>query len=612
MFAVSFHCWSEEESSFNSSDANIALNTYHPKKATIKHSVFHEIRENWTRQRKELVWSLSKENRERLHKLNTLLSQSRVLSILPLADHVLMFFSSGTLVSFSLRNNDIENIIRKDNFIKATSDPIEVAQLNEKHLVSLLSGSRISVVSPDLRSSVAHAEPLHVPDMPDNACVRTKRSFSAVYWSERIENGARGHLMIISHGKSSEIVARVPFNSLIQDVIFSDLNLDTFWLLEIPDPMNPTSVRMTLYVIKLNQGLKIVDELEIKLKSSVVVCELSPNEEKFVFGCSDNMLIVFDTKTHSAEHLYLPIRPNILCWHPGSHFLAVCSRSGELMLFDVGLSNIEMCSINGSSDKQSVLKLGGIVYSNHSIILKHLKWLSPTQLLVVPLVQPLALISLIIGRQESGALCLIKSHVKNDSFQEAIKVLYSINWNMEPGVAYASLTTICDALIVKPLNYTTETQLEAALASFYAPTRAINDLVVIEYRDHVVRYARRFLHHLLRHRRLQKAFLLATDIGAQDLFLDIHHMALHYKDFELASEASKKVDEMIESPVEEAHDERHHESDSEDDPPAIQRFMKHLSVCNSKRNKGGSGKPAAPQTSPESASTLKIKHFGFV
>ena len=34
---------------------------------------------------------------------------------------------------------------------------------------------------------------------------------------------------------------------------------------------------------------------------------------------------------------------------------------------------------------------------------------------------------------------------------------------------------------------------------------------------------------------------------------------------------------MIESPVEEANDERHHESDSEDDPPAIQRFMKHLS-----------------------------------
>ncbi len=83
---------------------------------------------------------------------------------------------------------------------------------------------------------------------------------------------------------------------------------------------------------------------------------------------------------------------------------------------------------------------------------------------------------------------------------------------------------------------------------------------------------------------------------------------------------------MIESPVEEAHDERLQESDSEDDPPAIQRFMKHLSgnrlfsrneltggsVRNSKRNKDGSGKPAAPQPTPENASTLKIKHFGFV
>ncbi|CAG5099766.1 Oidioi.mRNA.OKI2018_I69.XSR.g16675.t1.cds [Oikopleura dioica] len=538
-FAVSFHCWSEEESVFNSSDANIALNSYHPKKPTMKHSVFHEMREHWTRSRKEVIWSLSKENRDRLQKLNALLTQNRVLSILPrpLDSSVLMMFSNGSLVSFSLRNNDIDNITKKDKFIQHSSDPVDVAQVSEKYVVSLLSGSRISVIPPDLHRQISPPEPLYIVDMPDNACIRTKGSFSAVYWSERIEDGARGHLMIISHSGNSEIVARVPFNSLIQDVIFSELNADSFWLLEIPDPVNPTNIRMTLYSIKLNQGLKIVDELEIQMKSSVVVCELSPNEEKFCFGCSDNMLIVFDTKTHSAEHVYLPVRPSILSWHPGSHFLAVSSRNGEVMFFDVGLTCIEL----------------------------------------------------------------------NDKISDPC-----------PGVAYASLTTICDALIVKPLNYTTETQLEAALASFYAPTRAINDLVVIEYRDHVVRYARRFLHHLLRHRRLQKAFLLATDIGAQDLFLDIHHMALHYKDFELASEASKKVDEMMESPGEDdGRDERHDDHqdvDSEDDPPAIQRFMKHISARNSKeRKKGdGKGKPPPAQPTPENASTLKIKHFGFV
>ena len=96
-------------------------------------------------------------------------------------------------------------------------------------------------------------------------------------------------------------------------------------------------------------------------------------------------------------------------------------------------------------------------------------------------------------------------------------------------MAYSALTTIIDSLIVQPLNYNRETQLEGALAAFYAPTRTLSDLVVIEYRDHVLRYARRFFHHLLGHRRLQKAFLLANDIGAHDLFLDVHHMALHFK-----------------------------------------------------------------------------------
>ena len=101
----------------------------------------------------------------------------------------------------------------------------------------------------------------------------------------------------------------------------------------------------------------------------------------------------------------------------------------------------------------------------------------------------------------------------------------------------------------------------------------MNDLIVLEFRDHILRYARRFFHHLLRHRRLQKSFLLAIDIGAQDLFLDVHHMALHYKEFGLAAEAARKVDECIES------DEYEHSGADSDDNQAegtIQRFMKHV------------------------------------
>uniref|UniRef100_A0A3Q2QLR1 Uncharacterized protein n=1 Tax=Fundulus heteroclitus TaxID=8078 RepID=A0A3Q2QLR1_FUNHE len=62
-------------------------------------------------------------------------------------------------------------------------------------------------------------------------------------------------------------------------------------------------------------------------------------------------------------------------------------------------------------------------------------------------------------------------------------------------------------------------QLEAALRVFYAPAAPLSDTVILEYREPVSKYARRLFHHLLRHERFEKAFLLAVDLEARDLFM---------------------------------------------------------------------------------------------
>ena len=62
-------------------------------------------------------------------------------------------------------------------------------------------------------------------------------------------------------------------------------------------------------------------------------------------------------------------------------------------------------------------------------------------------------------------------------------------------------------------------QLEAALGTFYAPVKPLSEVTVLEYRDPISRLARRFFHHLLQFTRFDKAFLLAVDIGARDLFM---------------------------------------------------------------------------------------------
>ncbi len=67
-------------------------------------------------------------------------------------------------------------------------------------------------------------------------------------------------------------------------------------------------------------------------------------------------------------------------------------------------------------------------------------------------------------------------------------------------------------------------QLEAALGTFYAPVKPLTEVTVLEYRDPISRLARRFFHHLLRYTRFDKAFLLAVDIGARDLFMVTCHI----------------------------------------------------------------------------------------
>uniref|UniRef100_A0A8C3PPN0 Uncharacterized protein n=1 Tax=Calidris pygmaea TaxID=425635 RepID=A0A8C3PPN0_9CHAR len=77
-------------------------------------------------------------------------------------------------------------------------------------------------------------------------------------------------------------------------------------------------------------------------------------------------------------------------------------------------------------------------------------------------------------------------------------------------------------LVSLPLCLNSAAQLEASLGTFYAPTRPLLDATVLEFRDPISRYARRFFHHLLRYQRFEKAFLLAVDIGARDLFMVSH------------------------------------------------------------------------------------------
>lgn len=49
---------------------------------------------------------------------------------------------------------------------------------------------------------------------------------------------------------------------------------------------------------------------------------------------------------------------------------------------------------------------------------------------------------------------------------------------------------------------------------------------------------------MLRYQRFEKAFLLAVDIGARDLFMDIHYLALDMGELALAEVARRRADDI--------------------------------------------------------------------
>lgn len=53
-----------------------------------------------------------------------------------------------------------------------------------------------------------------------------------------------------------------------------------------------------------------------------------------------------------------------------------------------------------------------------------------------------------------------------------------------------------------------------------------------------------FFHHLLRHERFEKAFLLAVDLEARDLFMDLHYVASDKGEVVLADVAKRKANEI--------------------------------------------------------------------
>ncbi|XP_051501761.1 WD repeat-containing and planar cell polarity effector protein fritz homolog isoform X1 [Myxocyprinus asiaticus] len=328
---------------------------------------------------------------------------------------------------------------------------------------------------------------------------------------------------------------------------------------EVHEEAQPPEVQTSVYECARGR-LQHLSSTPLPLPSKPITCSRDPLERWVLLGLQDCSVVLFDPQTGLSQWATCSMVPSLLAWHPSGALLMVGGGQGELQCFDMGLSPLPLRIV---SEEQSPGSVGpGLQLSHH---MKTSGGLEGMQWAYCPISQgsdgmeahdllmlcfhggPLAALRLRLGVLNGAQLGpgdLVQHRLRCGEVNEALSILGNMDWAMMGAECFRSLISITDHLLRRPLDHQTEGQLEAALGVFYAPTRPLSNTVILEYRDPISRYARRFFHHLLRHQRFEKAFLLAVDIGARDLFMDLHYVAADKGEVVLAAVAKKKANEI--------------------------------------------------------------------
>ncbi|NWY58056.1 FRITZ protein, partial [Chionis minor] len=250
----------------------------------------------------------------------------------------------------------------------------------------------------------------------------------------------------------------------------------------------------------------------IPLRSKAISCCRDATGDKLVLGCEDSSIILYEAYNQVTLLAQAELLPALITYHPSGAVFMVGSPQGELQLFDTALSPIKIQLLAQDYAPEATLQLGKHFDVPSSLI--QIQWAAPQaasastdganihDLVLVRFDKgPLGVLHFKLGvltRGQLGLVEIIHQYIRYDEIHEAINVLNTMNWNTMGRQCYICLSAIVNHLLKQKLTPDREAQLEASLGTFYAPTRPLLDTTVLEYRDPISRYARRFFHHLLR------------------------------------------------------------------------------------------------------------------
>ncbi|XP_045150038.1 WD repeat-containing and planar cell polarity effector protein fritz homolog isoform X2 [Echinops telfairi] len=585
------HLWSLKNT-LHIADRDIGTYQYYDKKDPPVTQHGHLEAKQKLAESRDYPWTLKNRRpeklRDSLRELEELMQSSQcVLSKWKNKYVCQLLFGSGVLVSLSLSGPQLEKVVIDRSLVgKLISDTISDALLTDSFIIlSFLAQNKLcfiqfakKIVSPDVNKRLEKLSALdykisyyEIPG-PTNRTIERHLAISCAQdtvlcwwpldtdgawpWTPISSEKDRANLLLLGHAQGRlEVLSstRTEWNPL--DARFGTKQPYQLFTVECSLSGNKEPMVDSCVYEYVQNKIQCVSVTKIPLRSKAISCCRDVTEDKLILGCEDASVVLYETHRGVTLLVQAELLPSLISCHPSGAILIVGSNQGDLQIFDMALSPISIQLL--AEDRAPKATLPFRKYFDVSSSLVQMQWIAPQVLSGKPESGctcnllflrfdrgPLGVLLFKFGIWAQGQLSLVDiifQYIRCDETCEAVNILSSMNWDTVGPQCFVALSAIVNHLLRQKLTPEREAQLEASLGTFYAPTRPLLDTTILEYRDPISKCARRFFHHLLRYQRFEKAFLLAVDIGARDLFMDIHYLALDKGELALAEVARRRA-----------------------------------------------------------------------
>ncbi|EHB17883.1 hypothetical protein GW7_04883, partial [Heterocephalus glaber] len=593
------HLWSLKNT-LHIRDRDIGIYQYYDKKdpPATEHGNLEEKQK--LAESRDYPWTLKNRRPEKLRdslkELEELMQNSQcVLSKWKNKYVCQLLFGSGVLVSLSLSGPQLEKVMIDRSLVgKLISDTISDALLTDNFiLLSFLAQNKLCFIqftkkmdSPDVNRRLEKLSTLdykisyyEIPG-PVNRTTERRLAINCIQdivvcwwplvsddgwpWAPISSEKERANLLLLGYAQGKlEVLSSIRTEWDPLDVCFGARQPYQVFTVEHTISVDKEPMADSCIYECVRNKIHCVSVTRIPLRSKAISCCRNVAEDKLILGCEDSSIVLYEAHRRVTLLAQAELLPSLISCHPSGAILLVGSNQGELQIFDMALSSINIQLLAEDRLPKETLQFSKFFDISSSLV--QMKWIAPPVVSQKPESKdiydrlflmfdrgPLGVLLFKLGiltQGQLGPVDIIFQYIHYDEIYEAINILSSMNWDSLGQQCFISMTAIVNYLLRQRLTPEREAQLEASLGTFYAPSRPLLDTTILEYRDQISKYARRFFHHLLRYQRFEKAFLLAVDIGARDLFMDIHYLALDKGELALAEVARKKASDIDEESI---------------------------------------------------------------